>query len=115
MDQAVRGIPTPRPMTHDLIYNLLDAMGARLHRVLVDALLDDTFHGKLVVQTADGREVRVDTRPSDAIVLACKRDIPIFVAEEVLEEVLRHQSNSTDFETESGESEDEEHEGDLPF
>jgi hypothetical protein len=115
MDQAVRGIPTPRPMTHDLIYNLLDAMGARLQRVLVDALLDDTFHGKLVVQNPEGREILVDTRPSDAIVLACKREIPIFVAEEVLEEVFRHQNESTDFETESGESEDEQREGDYPF
>ncbi len=94
MDQTVRGIQTPRPMTHDLILNVIDGVGATLKRILVDQLMDDTFHGKLVVETSDGREVLIDTRPSDALVLAAKREAPIFVDEEVLEEVLSHQSEN---------------------
>lgn len=91
MDQAVHRIQTPRPMTHDLIYNIIDGMECRLSRILVDDLLDDTFHGKLVIETSDGREVLIDSRPSDAIVLACKRNLPIFVAEQVLDQVISHQ------------------------
>lgn len=88
MDHAVRGVKTPRPMTHDLICNILEGLGATLKRILVDELREDTFHGKLVLETEDGREVIVDTRPSDAIVLACKYGAPIFVASQVLDEAL---------------------------
>ncbi len=98
MDQAVHGIRPPRPMTHDLIYNIIDGLDCQVKRVLVDKLLDDTFHGKLVIETSDGREVLIDSRPSDAIVLACKRSIPIFVAQEVLEQVLSHQEEMSEFE-----------------
>lgn len=117
MDQAVHRIQTPRPMTHDLIYNLIDGLDCRLTRILVDQLLDDTFHGKLVLETPDGREVLIDTRPSDAIVLACKRGLPIFVAEEVLDQVISHQEEEAgefDFEPEADDIPDEGEE-DNPF
>lgn len=102
MDQAVRGIPMPRPMTHDLILNVVRGVGAELKRVMVDQLLDDTFHGKLQLELEDGREVMIDSRPSDAIVLACKCAVPIFVASQVLEEVESHQMEFPDV----GEDED---------
>jgi hypothetical protein len=87
IELSIKGIKTPRPMTHDLIYNILEACDLKLVRVLVDELRNDTFFGKLVVQNNQGGEVFVDTRPSDAIVLASKKNIPIFVHEDVLNQV----------------------------
>lgn len=87
MDLAVREKHTPRPMTHDLICNIVDDVGCRFDRVMVDALRDDTFHGKVVLIDSSGQEIIVDSRPSDAIVLAAKRKLPIFVAEAVLDAV----------------------------
>lgn len=86
LDQTVRGMETIRPLTHDLIINVIDGCGCQLTGVVVDALLKDTFHGKLLVKNGDGETVRVDTRPSDAIVLAMKTRVPIYVEDEVLEE-----------------------------
>ncbi len=96
MELSVKGYQTPRPMTHDLVYNILDACGLQLVRVLVDELCDDTFHGKLVIQDGVGEEILIDSRPSDAIVLATKRRIPIFVDEEVLNEVSRFHDEEID-------------------
>ena len=89
MDIAVRGIRTPRPMTHDLIYNIIDGLELNMNRVLVDKLENDTFFGKLAIENGQGKEILIDSRPSDAIVLAAKRQLPIFVAEDVLNEVCR--------------------------
>lgn len=117
MDQAVHGIQTPRPMTHDLIYNVIEGMGGQLKRILVDNLLDDTFHGKLVVELPDGREALIDTRPSDAIVLACKRNLPIFVAQMVLDQVTPQQEGEAGEFDIGSEGEDYTEEGDeeKPF
>ncbi|MCX8035472.1 MAG: bifunctional nuclease family protein [Candidatus Sumerlaeia bacterium] len=89
MDLAVHQEKAPRPMTHDLIYNVLDSLNAQLVEVRVDELRNETFFGKLVVQKEDGEYVLVDSRPSDALILAAKRNVPIFVEDTVLEEVCR--------------------------
>ncbi len=89
MDLAVHQQKAPRPMTHDLIYNVLDSLNAQLVEVRVDELRNETFFGKLVVQKEDGEYVLVDSRPSDALILAAKRNVPIFVEDTVLEEVCR--------------------------
>ncbi|MEE4331254.1 MAG: bifunctional nuclease domain-containing protein [Wenzhouxiangella sp.] len=81
---AQRGIATPRPMTHDLTVNLLDAMGGRLERVIVDELRDGTYFGALEIKTADST-VLVDTRPSDGLALAVRTGARILVAPAVLE------------------------------
>ena len=94
LDFAVGGGVAPRPMTHDLILNVIRDLGAVLERVLVVKLEKDTFYGALELRTADGRIVRVDSRPSDAIVLATKKRAPIYVAEQVLQEVHRHQQQA---------------------
>lgn len=91
LDLALHGYKNIRPMTHDLIYNIVDGLGAEMERVVVDDLRQDTFFGKLVIRTKGGGREVIDSRPSDAIVLATKRQLPIFVAEHVLEQVLRHQ------------------------
>ncbi|MFH0793535.1 MAG: bifunctional nuclease family protein [bacterium] len=93
LDSAVRGFVPPRPMTHDLVFNVIEGAQSKLVRVLVDDLRDETFHGKLVLELPSGQEVLVDSRPSDAIVLASKRRAPIFVAEHVLDQVCREESD----------------------
>ena len=75
----------PRPMTHDLLKNVLDVLEARLERVVVDRIEDGTFYAKLVLNF-EGQELEVDSRPSDAIALALRCKAPMFVAEAVFEE-----------------------------
>lgn len=87
LDLALHGQTTPRPLTHDLLFNVIDGLGGELQRVFVDSISDQTFYGKLVIRTAAGTEELIDTRPSDAMVLAMKGNTPIFVAEKVLDEV----------------------------
>lgn len=87
LDQALKGIIHERPMTHDLIVNVLDTLGGKLVGVLVDELRNNTYFGKLLVRTGDGEVLRVDSRPSDAMVLAMKERVPIYVEEDVLRAV----------------------------
>jgi hypothetical protein len=89
MDLAVHGQKAPRPMTHDLILNVLESVGAQLLEIRVDELRNETFFGKLVVQKEDGEVVLVDSRPSDALILAAKGNLPVFVEDSVLEKVCR--------------------------
>jgi bifunctional DNase/RNase len=86
IDRRVRGIETPRPMTHDLLASVIEALGARILRVVVSSLRDNTFFARLELMREEG-EVDLDCRPSDAIALAAQTEAPIFVAEEVLESV----------------------------
>jgi len=84
---AVHGHQPTRPMTHDLVFNIIEGLDARLVGVCVDDLREETFHGKLMLETSEGRQVLVDSRPSDALVLAMKRQAPIYVEERVLDSV----------------------------
>ena len=84
LEHAIKGYEAARPLTHDLILNVVESMEGKLAGVLVDELRNDTYHGKLLVKTGGGEMVRVDSRPSDAIVLAMKERVPIYVEEEVL-------------------------------
>ena len=76
---------TPRPMTHDLVTDMLDQLGAQVVRITVTELRENTFFAQITVQQ-DGSEVDIDSRPSDAIALAIRADAPIFAADEVIEE-----------------------------
>jgi hypothetical protein len=76
-------IPTPRPMTHDLIKNILESLDARVVKVVVTDLRDNTFFAVLHLQVGD-HEYQVDSRPSDAIALALRVSAPIFVDEDVV-------------------------------
>ncbi len=91
IDRAVKGIPTPRPLTHDLIHNVIDGLGAGLKQILINDLRNNTFYARLILQR-DGDAIEIDSRPSDAIALAMQRSTPIFVAEKVLDEVCRWNS-----------------------
>jgi hypothetical protein len=76
---------TPRPMTHDLVTDMLDQLGAQVTRITVTELRENTFYAQITVQQ-DGSEIDVDSRPSDAIALAIRAEAPIFAADDVIEE-----------------------------
>lgn len=82
---ALEGAKTPRPITHDLIYNLVDKLGGKIDSITVDDLYNETFYAKILVQF-DGKQMEVDARPSDAIAVALRAKAPIYVSESVLEE-----------------------------
>ena len=79
----IEKVSTPRPMTHDLIKNVLAGLDARVHKVVVTELKEDTFYAVIWMER-DGKIISVDSRPSDALALALRVDCPIFVEEEVL-------------------------------
>ena len=87
IDRNIKGKKTPRPMTHDLIENVIGGLDAKLERVIVNDLRDRTFYARLVLRR-NGKTVEVDSRPSDAIALAVQMKAPIYVEEKVLEEVM---------------------------
>jgi bifunctional DNase/RNase len=75
----------PRPMTHDLLSDMLEQLEAQVVRITVTELRENTFYAQITVQQ-DGREIEVDSRPSDAIALAIRAEAPIFAADRVIEE-----------------------------
>ena len=79
----VKGIETPRPMTHDLLKNTIENLGAAVEKISITNLTDNTFYARLFLKTKNNT-VEVDSRPSDAIALALRTKSPIFVAEEIL-------------------------------
>ncbi len=79
----IEKVQTPRPMTHDLLKNLLLGLECRVQRVVVNELKDDTFYALIWIER-NGQIMSVDSRPSDALALALRVDCPIFVDEEVL-------------------------------
>jgi uncharacterized protein len=81
----LQGAATPRPMTHDLVTDLLEQLEAQVVRITVTELRDNTFYASITV-AMNGSEVEVDSRPSDAIALAVRADAPIFAADRVIEE-----------------------------
>jgi len=85
----VKAYRAPRPLTHDLLVNIVEALGAELDSVVISELRDHTYFAKLRVRQ-DGEIIEIDSRPSDAIAVAvtCNPQLPIYVAEEVLNEVL---------------------------
>jgi uncharacterized protein len=81
----LQGATPPRPMTHDLVNDILGELDARVLRITVTELRDNTFYAQITVQR-NGTEVEIDSRPSDAIALAIRAEAPIFAADDVIEE-----------------------------
>jgi uncharacterized protein len=81
----LQGASTPRPMTHDLVTDLLEKLEARVTRIAVTELRENTFYAVVTV-AVDGSEIEIDSRPSDAIALAVRSDAPIFADDSVIEE-----------------------------
>src|SRR5919201_2228593 len=80
----IENVQTPRPMTHDLLKNVIDDLRARVDRIVVCELKENTFYA-LIHMTANGRSLEIDARPSDAIALALRTRSPIFVEEAVIQ------------------------------
>ena len=81
----LQGAATPRPMTHDLVTDMLAQLDTSVVRICVTELRDNTFYASITLQQ-DGSEIEIDSRPSDAIALAIRAEAPIFAADRVIEE-----------------------------
>ncbi|MBI4699171.1 MAG: bifunctional nuclease family protein [Nitrospirae bacterium] len=81
---ALGKITTPRPLTHDLIKNLLDGMKAKVTKIVVTEIIDNTYYAVIYVEKG-GVEIPVDSRPSDAIAVAIRMNTSIFVEDSVIE------------------------------
>ncbi len=80
----LQGVSVPRPLTHDLLRSVIDALGARVSSVVVNDLKNDTFYAKITLMV-DGGQMEIDSRPSDALALAVRLEAPIYVDESVLD------------------------------
>ena len=81
----LQGATTPRPMTHDLISEMIGELDAQCTRVSVTELKDNTFYASITLRV-NGQEIEIDSRPSDALAVAVRTSAPIFAAEDVIEE-----------------------------
>jgi uncharacterized protein len=81
---ALQEVEVARPLTHDLIKNIFAAFNARITRIEIVKLQDDIFYGNIIAEV-DGSEIRIDSRPSDAIAIAVRAHVPILVHEDVMD------------------------------
>lgn len=88
IDRRLKGIPHPRPLTHDLLADVIENLGGTLERIEINDLQEHTFYARLHIRH-NSHTVKVDSRPSDAIALGVATNVPIFVAEHVLADVCR--------------------------
>ena len=86
VDRRLKDIELPRPMTHDLLGNVIEQMGGKVEKVVINDLRDHTFYAILHIDM-DGEKIEVDSRPSDAIALGTGVEAPIFVDERVFEKM----------------------------
>lgn len=88
IDRRLKGIRTPRPLTHELLADTIEQLGGQLEKIIINDLREHTFYAKLIIRQ-DGRLIEVDSRPSDAIALGVAIEAPIYVEEHVLREVAK--------------------------
>ncbi len=81
----MQNVPVSRPLTHDLLSSIVSALGATVTQVVINRLADETFYAKLIIEV-EGKQVEVDSRPSDAIAVAIRAKVPIYVDESVLDQ-----------------------------
>ncbi|WP_457556193.1 bifunctional nuclease family protein [Candidatus Pyrohabitans sp.] len=81
---ALEKVPYPRPLTHDLLVNILEGLNSKIERVLIDDLSDGVFFARLIVRV-NGNEFEFDARPSDSIALAVRTGAPVYVSDRVME------------------------------
>jgi hypothetical protein len=86
IDRRVKGMQAPRPLTHDLLGNVIESLDGELEKIVINDLQDHTFYAKLVIRQ-QGEMIEVDSRPSDAIALGVASETPIYVEDHVLREV----------------------------
>jgi bifunctional DNase/RNase len=98
IDRKIREVETPRPLTHDLLANVIAGLAGRVERVVVNSLQNNTFYATLVIHQ-NAKVVEVDSRPSDAIALAVRVEAPIYVDEKVIDQVTSWQEGTSGGET----------------
>lgn len=86
IDRRIKGYATARPLTHELLANVIQSLHGELERIVIHDLRDHTFYAKLIIRQ-NGALVEVDSRPSDAIAVGVASDTPIYVSEQVLRDV----------------------------
>lgn len=86
IDRRLKGILHPRPLTHDLLANVIEQLGGQIERIEINNLEEHTFYARIQIRR-NGDVIKIDSRPSDAIALGVASSVPIFVAEHVLDEV----------------------------
>lgn len=82
---ALGKIVTPRPLTHDLIKNVIQGMKMKVTKIIITEIIDNTYYAGIYIDKGDGTEISIDSRPSDAIAVAIRINAPIFVDEHVIE------------------------------
>lgn len=87
INRRLMGEQPPRPQTHELLASIIEQLGWKLERIIINDLSDHTFFARLILSNGDGQTKDIDSRPSDAIALGIATEVPIFVEEHVLEEV----------------------------
>ena len=95
---VLSGVESKRPMTHDLLKEILSILDAELSRVEITELKEETFHARLLI-TSNGREFELDARPSDSIALALRTGAKIFVSEELFKAAAQDKSETTSLPT----------------
>ncbi len=90
IERRIRNMPSQRPLTHDLVVNVIEQLGGELSDILINELREGTYFAKLRIRM-NGELVEVDARPSDAIALAVSTKVPIYVSEDVIEEATEDQ------------------------
>ncbi|MBX3364440.1 MAG: bifunctional nuclease family protein [Phycisphaeraceae bacterium] len=93
IERRLKGLSIKRPQTHDLLASVITHLGGTLVSITINDLSEETFYATLDIRAADGELIHVDSRPSDAIALGIAGDVPIFVAEHVLELASRDPSD----------------------
>lgn len=88
IDRRLSGFEVGRPMTHDLLAQTIDALGATLESIAITEIIEGTFYAALVLSDRDGKRVEIDSRPSDAIALGIAGDVPIYVSDQVIEDAI---------------------------
>ena len=87
------GIEPPRPMTHDLLVSTIKSFEAKMEKLIIDKMVNNTFHARLELKTKDNRVISVDSRPSDGIALVVRTGAEIFVEEDVFNKVAVNKEN----------------------
>jgi bifunctional DNase/RNase len=82
----ISGFNPPRPLTHDLLNSTIENLDAKIDKIIIDKLEENTFHAKLILKAKDGSLKTIDARPSDSIALAVRAHAPIFVEDEIIKQ-----------------------------
>lgn len=85
IERRLKGNPPKRPQTHDLLLNVIESLGGKLQSITINDLSEHTFFALIEIKTKDGKTIKIDSRPSDAIAIGIANNVPIYVAEHVLD------------------------------